>query len=109
VGLLVAAVLFWSCSNAVATELLSIELAVKNAPFLAVFEDFLFHGRDLLAGFDVPLLFFAKLVRKNGDNLLTDGVAVFDEFDLVACDKDVHHFVRQPDNFFSRKSHLPFS
>ena len=108
-GLLAAAVLFWSCSNAVATELLSIKLAVKNAPFFTVLEDFLFHRRDLLAGFDVPLLFFAKLVRKNGDNLLADGVAVFDEFDLIACDKDVHHFVGQPDNFLSRKSHLPFS
>lgn len=108
-SVLISAVFFGSSSDAVSTELLGVKLAVKNAPLFAVFQNFLFHRRDFLAGFNVPLLFFSQLIGEESDDVLADGVAVFDEFDFIARDEHVHHFVGQPDNFFSRESHLSFS
>src|SRR5258707_13321184 len=105
VGFLITAMLFGSGSDTVAPKLLRIKLAIEDAPLLAVFQNFFFHRANLFPGFHVPLFFFAKLVRKYGDDILANCVAVFDEFDFIAAARTVLNLMDQPTNFSSVKSH----
>src|SRR5205807_1203651 len=107
-GFLIPAVLLGGRSDTVAAEFLRVKLAIEDAPLFAVFQNFLFHGANFFARFGVPLFLFAQLVRQDGNDALSNRVAVLDKLNFIAGDKDVHHFVGQPDNFLTRESHLPF-
>src|SRR5712672_680848 len=88
-----------------AAEFVGVILAIEDVPLFAAFEDFFFLRSDALADFGVGFLFFFQRRSKNLHDLLADGVAILDKFNIVAGDQDIGDLMRQPNHFFARKSH----
>src|SRR5712692_1302870 len=95
--------------NAHAAELIEVILLVKNVPLLAAFQDFLFLRGNAPADFQLDFFFVSQHGGQNLDDLLADGVAVVDEFHIVAVDQHLGDLVRNSDNFFAAESHRSFS
>src|SRR6266403_5304051 len=88
-----------------AAEFVGVIFAVEDVPLFAAFEDFFFLRSDALAEFGVGFLFFFQSGSKNLHDLLADGVAILDKFDIIAGDEDIGDLMRQANHFFARKSH----
>src|SRR5712672_1466043 len=86
-------------------EFVGVIFAVQDIPLFAAFEDFFFLRSDALADFGVGFLFFFQRGSKNLHDLLADGVAIFDKFNIIAGDQDIGNLMRQANHFFARKSH----
>jgi hypothetical protein len=93
-------------SDSQSTELVSVVLSVENVPLFASLENFLFLRGDLFADFGVGFFLVTQGRGENLDNLLADGVAVFNEFNFVAGDQHIGNLVREADDFFASESHL---
>src|SRR5260370_13046257 len=93
--------------NAHAAEFIEVILLVEHVPFLAAFQDFLLLRGDAFAHFQLDFFFVAQHGRQNLHDLLADGVAVVDEFHVVAVDQHLGDLVRNSDNFFAAQSHRP--
>src|ERR1700676_395885 len=100
-------VFFGGGGDAHAAEFFGVVFAVQDLPLFAAFDDFFFLGSDALADFEVGFFFFAERGGDNLDDMLANGVAIVDEFDVVAGDEDVGDLVRDADNFFAAESHDP--
>src|SRR6266403_3370878 len=93
------------CGYAHAAEFVGVILAIEDVPLFAAFEDFFFLRSDALAEFGVGFLFFFQSGSKNLHDLLADGVAILDKFNIIAGDEDIGDLMRQANHFFARKSH----
>src|SRR5712691_5245013 len=91
--------------DAHAPKLIVVILLMKNVPLFAAFQNFLFLRSDALADFQLNLFFFSQNRRKYLHDLLADGVAVLDEFHVVAVNKHFRNLVREADNFFAAQAH----
>src|SRR5215472_9788034 len=80
-------------------------LFVQHIPLFAAFQDLFLLRGDALADFQLDFLFVAENGRQNLDDVLTNGVAVINEFHFVAGHQHVRDLVRQPDNFLTAQSH----
>src|SRR5690242_4112497 len=87
------------------TQLVCVVFPVKDVPLLAVFENFLFLRGDFLADFQVSFFFFVQRGGQDLNDLLPDGVAVFDEFHVIARNQHVRDLMGHSDNFFAAQSH----
>src|SRR5229473_4525862 len=88
-----------------AAKFVEVILAIEDAPLFAVLEDLFFLRSDAFADFRVGFLFFFQRGGENLHDLLADGIAVFDEFHVVAGDQHIRNLMRQPNDFFPRQSH----
>ena len=59
-----------------------------------------------MADLQINLLLFLEQGRQDVDDILADGSAVFDEFDIVACDQAIGDYMGQPDNLFTAQAHI---
>ena len=98
-------VFFGGCGNTNAAEFIGIVFAEEDVPLLAAFEDFFFLGSDALADFDLDFFFFAKDFGNGLNDMLANGVAVFDELDFVALHEKIGDLVGDTHNFFAAQSH----
>src|SRR5437660_12655305 len=96
------------CRDAHAAKFILVILLVKDVPLLAAFQDFLFLRSDSLAHFQFDLLFVLERGRQNLHYLLTNRVAVVDEFHFLAFDEYLRNLVRESYDFFASEAHLPF-
>src|SRR5882672_225829 len=90
-----------SGGNAQAAKFVGVILAIEDVPLLAVFEDFLFLRRNLLADFEVGLFFFVERRGQDLHYLLADRVAVLNKLHVVAGDQHVSNLMGQSDNLFA--------
>src|SRR5437016_434253 len=97
-----------SGGDAHAAKFILVILLVKDVPLLAAFQDFLFLRSDSLAHFQFDLLFVLERGRQNLHYLLTNRVAVVDEFHFLAFDEYLRNLVRESYDFFASEAHLPF-
>ena len=95
-------------SDTHAAEFVGVVFAVEDVPLFAAFEDFFFLRGDALADFGVGFLFVAERGGENLDDMLTDGVSIFNKFDVVAGHQHVGDLVGQADDFFAAESHFPW-
>ena len=100
-------VFFGAGGDAHAAEFFGVVLAIEDFPLFAAFDDFLFLRSNAFADLEVGFFFFAERGGHDLDDLLANGVAIVDEFDIVAGDEDVGDLVRDADNFFAAESHDP--
>jgi len=98
-------VLFGGGGDTHAAEFIGIVLAEEEIPLLTAFDDFLFLGSDALADFGFDLFFFAQDVGDGLDDVLADGVAVFDELDFIALHEKIGDLMGDADDFFAAQSH----
>src|SRR5713101_225162 len=91
--------------NSHAAKFVEVILAIEDAPLFTVLEYLFFLRSDALADFRVGFLFFFQRGGENLHDLLADGIAVFDEFHVVAGDQHIRNLRRQPNDFFPRQSH----
>src|SRR6266581_1766401 len=91
--------------DAHAPKLIVVILLMKNVPLFAAFQNFLLLRSDSLADFQLNLFFFSQNRRKYLHDLLADGVAILDEFHVVAVNKHFRNLVREADDFFAGQAH----
>ena len=72
-------------------ESLAIISAVQDVPLFAALEDFFFLRGDLRADFGINLFFELQQRRKNVDDFLANGVAVFDEIYFGTGDEKINN------------------
>src|SRR5229473_2885310 len=94
--------------DAHAAKLILVIFFVEDVPLLAAFQDFFLLRSDFLAHFQFNLLFFFQCGGQNLHDLLSNGVAVVDEFHFFAFDQHFRYLVREPYDFFAGEAHLPF-
>src|SRR5436190_1833262 len=82
-------------SDAQLAHFLVVVLAVENLPLLRAFEDNLALRSNLLAGSGVDARLFGKQGFESLARFLADGVAVFEETNLVGLGEGVGHSVRE--------------
>jgi len=70
-------------------------LAVQNVPLLRAFQDGAALTFDFLPGGSVNLGFFGHQQLENAAGFQSNGVAVFDELNVIHCGQRVGHGVRQ--------------
>src|SRR6266568_5168317 len=92
-------------SDSHAPKLIVVILLMKNVPLFAAFQNFLFLRGDALADFQLNLFFFSQNRGQNLHDLLADGVAVLDEFHVIALTKHFRNLVREADDFFAAQAH----
>jgi hypothetical protein len=98
-------VFFGGCGYALAAKFFGVIFPVEDVPLFAAFEDFFFLGSDALADFGFDFFLVAEDVGHGLDHVLTDGVAVLDEFDFVALHQKIDDLMGDADNFFAAQSH----
>jgi hypothetical protein len=98
-------VFFRSGGDALAAKFFGIVLAEQDVPFFAAFQDFFLLGSDAFADFHFDFFFFAKDIGHCLDHVLTDGVAILDEFHLVGLHQQIYQLMRDAHNFFAAQSH----
>jgi hypothetical protein len=101
-------VLFESSGDTGAAKFVGIIFAEEHIPLLAAFENFLFLRGDALANLLLEFFFIAEDVGDGLDHVLTDGVAVLDEFHFIALHQKIDDLVRDANDFFAGQSHFLF-
>jgi len=87
------------------THLFGVILAIEYVPFLTALENLLLLRADFLADLGVHLLLFFEQAQQDFHHILSDGGAIFDEFDILPGNQDVGNDVGQADGFFPAQSH----